>query len=185
MEVTRVQLNAQSHHKLRTHIWIWSVCVTLLALIFIFAIWLHAVQITDGGMAPTLNSGDVILFDRLSKFAVSPRRGDIVAYQGPERFAGDFSVLVGRIVALPGETVAITGGAVYINGILLDEAVYVSAQSPDIAEYIVPKQIYFILPDSRADMLPDIDGLSVHVDRILGRAFVRVAPLNHVNVFVR
>ena len=181
MELTRTQLYAHTYRTQRIATWIWSVCVALVVLSFVFGIWLRAVQITDDGMAPALNSGDVIFFDRLSKFSTTPRRGDIVAFQD----MNSSIALVGRIIALPGETITITGGEVYINGILLDETIYLSSENPELIEYTVPNQTFFVLPDGRADMIVDAGALSIHADRIMGRAFIRVAPLRRVNVFTR
>jgi len=69
-------------------------------------------QIVDDAMAPTLLTGDWILAEPLEAGAVPPR-GTIVAYEHPQQ---PEAVWVKRVVGLPGETVQMRGGALYING---------------------------------------------------------------------
>lgn len=129
---------------------------------------------------PAVQPGDVILFDRLSKYFQTPARGDIVAFSD----ATGEGMFVGRVVGLPGETVAISGGRVYVGGILLDERAYAMGALPaDLAETELPVGCFFILPDDRVDAVVDAGKLTVDASRIRGRAFVRVSPLGRIGLF--
>ena len=69
-------------------------------------------RIRDSAMAPTLQPGDWVLAEALEPGEVPPR-GAIVAYSVPRRYGSD---QVRRVIGLPGESVQMRGGAVYING---------------------------------------------------------------------
>ena len=73
----------------------------------------------EGSMDPTLNAGDVLLVDRMAYRFSTPKRGDIIVYKtGDDKKA---STHIKRIIGLPGETVEIIEGSVYINGEKLQE----------------------------------------------------------------
>jgi signal peptidase I len=69
-------------------------------------------QITSNSMAPTLLTGDWVLAETLEADSPPPR-GTIVAYNDPAEF-GSTSVM--RVIGLPGDTVQMRGGVVYLNG---------------------------------------------------------------------
>jgi len=69
-------------------------------------------QIRDEAMAPVLLTGDWVLAEPLERDAV-PQRGTIVVYRSPVDPGG---ILVSRVIGLPGETVQMRGGAVYVDG---------------------------------------------------------------------
>ena len=176
----RVARNQAEYARLRLYTWLWAFGVAGVTLALLFTVWLFGVQVRDSGMAPAIEPGDVILFDRLAKYFQSPARGDIVAFSDA---AGE-GTYAGRIVGLSGETVAVSGGRVYINGSLLDERAYaMGALAEDCPETHIPEGSFFILPDDRSDALTDAPKLMVDASRIKGRALVRVSPLSRIGIF--
>ena len=75
----RVEQNSGSYKRLRLYSWLQSCVVALLVTAAVFVLWFQSIQITDTGMAPVLQDGDIILFDRLAKHFRTPRRGDAYA----------------------------------------------------------------------------------------------------------
>ena len=75
-------------------------------------------QVSGESMETTLADGDHLIVDKISYRFRDPKRYDIVVF--PYRYAED-TYYIKRIIGLPGETVQITDGYVYINGTLLDE----------------------------------------------------------------
>ncbi len=151
--------------------------VCALVLLFVFCVWFTAVRVEDDGMSPTLHAGDAVLFDRLSKYVAAPARGDMIACRG------EGGLWLGRIVALPGETVAAQNGRLFINGVLLNESLYTSEPAPDIDEYTLPDGCYFVLPDARSDMQLDLAAMTVAALDIYGRASIRIAPAYRIGLF--
>ena len=94
-------------------------------------------------MKPALDSGDVVLVNRLAYALGSPRRFDIAVFS-----QGDQTFNMKRIIGLPGETVQIRENQVYINGEPLEaEGALDAASIAGLAEY--PMELsedeYFLL----------------------------------------
>ena len=107
-------------------------------------------RIPATSMAPNFNEGDII-FVRAGYYTTQrPQRGEVVTALAP----GIDGPVLKRIVGLPGETVAIEGGRVLVDGDPLDEP-YVSGDSiatPYSREFpslVVPEGHYFLLGDNR------------------------------------
>ena len=104
--------------------------------------------IPSGSMEPTLLVHDRLIADRLSyTFHLrEPQRGDIVIFRYPGNESQDF---IKRVIALPGERVAIRDGDVIINGVPLNEPYEAEAPDYEMPEVTVPAKEYFVLGDNR------------------------------------
>lgn len=100
------------------------------------------IRMVGPSMQPTYSDGDVILMAPVS--AGELRRGDVVDFAGP-----DGQMYVKRVIGLPGDTVEIHDGGVYINGSLLSEAY--SCKPPDytMEAVTVGSGQFFMLGDNR------------------------------------
>jgi signal peptidase I len=96
-------------------------------------------------MHPTVSKGYYLVNRYVYHFS-EPGRGDIVVLD-----RGDYSSdeEIKRVVGLPGETVQITSGAVYINGRRLDEPYVLGATYPNYGPNTMGKDAYFVLGDNR------------------------------------
>ena len=143
-------------------------------------------RIPSPSMEDTLLVGDRVLVDRISWRFSEPKRGDIVVFHPP---AGG-TVLIKRIIGLPGETVSLGGGSVYINGQKLNEP-YVrmvngkpepsdpfsnglpwSLQQP----YKVPAGSYVLMGDNRTHSGDSRAIGPIARGQFVGRAFARYWP---------
>lgn len=75
-------------------------------------------------MSPVLKNGDVVLVDRLVYNIVRPKRGDIIVFKPGGNENAHY--MIKRVAALPGETIQIKNGSIYINGAVWTEKIYVS-----------------------------------------------------------
>ena len=99
-------------------------------------------------MRPELKNGDVVLVNRLVYNAMTPKRGDIIAFKPNGRENAHYYIK--RIVGLPGETVQIKDGKVYINGKEQKKDIFVSEiEKPGVAqdEITLGENEYFVLGD--------------------------------------
>ncbi|MBM4435868.1 MAG: signal peptidase I [Actinobacteria bacterium] len=103
----------------------------------------------DGpSMHPTLADTQFLLVNKLAYIASTPARGDVVVFRSPRSPNED---LVKRVIALPGETIEIRDGFVYVGGLRLDESGYFPESSlPALAARTVPADAYFVMGDNRA-----------------------------------
>ncbi|HWS28681.1 MAG TPA: signal peptidase I [Clostridia bacterium] len=180
MSGARVKRNRREYKRLRVYTWLYSVGAALVfcALFFIFAV--NGLRVSDTSMAPFFKQGDVLLINRLSQIFLTPSRGDVFAFHEE-----DASVYLGRVLALPGESVEIRGGSIYINGVLLDESAYAPAACADMVKVTLDSGEFFLLPDLRPQAPFSPDTFVVPYERLVGRAALRVAPLESMNLFVK
>ena len=78
-------------------------------------------RVSGSSMETTLSDGDNLIVDKISYRFQDPRRYDIIVF--PYRYEAN-TYYIKRIIGLPGETVQVSGGAVYINGELLESDIY-------------------------------------------------------------
>lgn len=106
-------------------------------------------EIISGSMIDTLNVGDKVVGNRLAYLFDDPQRGDVVFFKFPDN---EQKTYVKRIIGLPGETVEIVDGKVYIDGaaVPLDEDAYLDEEMEgSFGPYEVPENCYFMLGDNR------------------------------------
>lgn len=134
-------------------------------------------------MDTTLSDGQNLIMDKISYRVHDPERYDIVIFPGPEEY-GEHPYYIKRIIGLPGETVQIKDGKVYINDQELKSDVYGITDyidEPGIAQepLTLGSDEYFCLGDNRPvsyDSRYEEVGL-VHRSEIIGKVWIRIWPL--------
>lgn len=108
-------------------------------------------------MQPTILRGDRVLADRRHYRHNAPARGEIAVYLHPQ--LGEM-LYVKRIIALPGDRVAIREGRAIVNGFALEEpyAIFGDAAAPynNMREITVPDGYVFVLGDNRANSVDSL-----------------------------
>ncbi len=125
-----------------TFILFWSI----LMYYFVQGYVVSAGLIVDKAMHPSVAKGGYYLINMYIYLFASPERGDIVVFK---RTLDAAMLDAKRIIGLPGETVLIRSGDVYIDGHRLDEAYAVGKTHPDLGPYSVAEGTYYVLGDSR------------------------------------
>lgn len=95
-----------------------------LAALFLITFVIRTFYIPSESMLPTLQQGDVLLVNEFAYRWHLPARGDIVVFRPPIPSSSDF---IKRVIAVPGDTLRIAGGTVYVNGKALNEK-YIAEQ---------------------------------------------------------
>lgn len=132
--------------------------------------------IVDGSsMEPNLHDEQRILVNKIAYTFSDPQRGDIVVLTPPFPSEND---LIKRIIGLPGDSVEIKDGKVYINGTALDEPYISDPPAYTFAETVVPEGEYFVLGDNRNDSRDSHFGWTVIRENIHGRAWFAIWPLS-------
>jgi signal peptidase I len=139
--------------------------LTLLVVI-VFKLVLVPIRIEGISMSPTYRDGAINAINKLAYQRHPPRRGDVVGI----RYAGQKVMLLKRIIALPGERVAIHAGTVYIDGEPLREDYLQRPPAPwNCAEVVLEPDEFFVIGDNR--QMPDRQHLFGKADRrrIIGK----------------
>lgn len=158
------------------------VAVVLITLFIINFVGVR-VQVIGTSMSPTLSDKDNLIVEKLSYRFSDPKRFDIIVfpYQQTNKH------YIKRIIGLPGETVQIIDGYVYINGELLNEdygnAVMESAGIA-INPIVLGKDEYFVLGDNRNNSEDSRFGAvgNIHKKDIDGRAWLRIWPFDQFGI---
>ena len=135
-------------------------------------------EVTSGSMENTIMTGDHIAGLRVAYWFGKPERLDIVVFTNPITPTGD--PYVKRIIGLPGDTVTITDGQVYINNAAtpLDEPYIAEAMTFPDNTYSVPEGHYFMMGDNRNrstdSRFPDVG--FIPRDDIIGKVYVGWLP---------
>ena len=141
-------------------------------------------EVSGSSMETTLSDKDQLIVDKMTYRFRDPKRYDIVVF--PYQYQ-DNTYYIKRIIGLPGETVQILSGMVYIDGMRLDEHYGNEVmENPGIAEepLTLGEDEYFVLGDNRnnsSDSRASDVGL-IHRKDLIGRAWIRVWPLSQIGV---
>lgn len=141
-------------------------------------------MVSGQSMYPMLENGDQLLVDKISYVFTKPQRFDIVVFRYLYK---ENTYYIKRVIGLPGETVQITDGTIYINGEVLEENYgYEPIREAKRASepILLGEDEYFVLGDNRNDSSDsrDVAVANVSRDQIIGKAFVRIWPLNHLTI---
>lgn len=149
-------------------------------------------------MLPTLHAGQFLLANKLAYSPIvsaafashdadnsydhpaTPHRGDIVILKRPGNPEGDD--LVKRVIGLPGETLELRDGVVYINGQPLDEPYLVNRGHPSMAPTKIPQGNVFVMGDNRPNSNDSRHFGPVTIDSLLGKVWLRYWPLDEFSV---
>ena len=156
--------------------------VVVLALILYIGISfaVQAVHVEGLSMWPTLDDNDYLIANKIDYRLHAPQRGDIVILRPPTNNSTDF---IKRIVALPGERLLIRDGYVFINGHRLHEPYLPDEWTIDNtwnngAEAVIPANDYFVMGDNRNRSQDSRFFGPISRDRIDGKAWFRIWPLD-------
>ena len=117
--------------------------------------------------------------DKISYRFHAPQRDDIVVLSLPQMD----EMLVKRVVGLPGETISIDDGVLYIDGVAHPEAFPHDTVAYDMAPVVLPPLYYFVLGDNRGNSNDSRSFGPVHRDSIVGRVWLRYWPLDKATIF--
>ncbi len=99
-------------------------------------------------MYPTITGNDRVILVKFAYYFDEPQRGDVVVFASPDEMPDD-SDLLKRVIGLPGDTIEVREGLVYINGIPLNESYIAEAPLYEYGPTEVPENSYFMLGDNR------------------------------------
>lgn len=137
----------------------------ILLFLFAFRYLVLGIRVTGQSMEPTYTHGQIRFVNRLAYRSAPPQRGDVVAVASPVM---KNVLILKRVLGLPGESIAIRNGVIFVNGKALEEP-YVKGKTSfrSKREYTLQPREYFVIGDNR-----DVtDAFLVYENQIVGRVF--------------
>jgi len=168
--------------------WVIVIVGAILLALVVKVFLLQAFYIPSLSMYPTLHEGDRVLVNKLSYRLHDVNRGDVIVFERPPtETSSNIPDLIKRVVGLPGESITIENGSVFVDGQRLDEnylpdgTVTSTANAPNKcapdAPCVVPAGQVWVMGDNRGDSKDSRYFGPIDESSIVGRAFITVWPL--------
>lgn len=167
---------------------IWELArFVIIALLIVIPVRVFVVEpfvVSGSSMFPTFENGDYLLVDKVSYELGDPKRDDVVIFKYPNDQKKFF---IKRIIGLPGETVDVKGSTITItnakhtDGFKLEEP-YIKQVFDSDAHLTLASDEYFVMGDNRNASSDSRYWGAVKRDLLAGRAFMRLLPVNHIDL---
>lgn len=140
--------------------------------------------VSGASMFPTFHDGDYLIVDEISYRFNQPKRDEVIIFRypkNPQKF------YIKRIIGLPNETVDILGSQIKItnaenkDGFILEQP-FVQNESNNQLHFELKEDEYFVMGDNRSASSDSRFWGPVPSDLIIGKAFVRLLPLNKIEL---
>ena len=165
-------------------LWILEIAVVIFAAFLIIEYGVEKTTMMGVSMNTTLDDGDKIIINKMAYLRSNPRRYDVIVFN--QRKSGHGFYNIKRVIGLPGETVEIIGGYVYIDGQKLQEEIKTDVMRlSGLAEeaIVLQENEFFVLGDNRnasEDSRFANIGIIVKSD-IVGKAWIRLEPFSIID----
>ncbi len=159
--------------------------------LIVYLFFMQPHQVNGRSMDPTFQSGDYVLTDKISYRTGNPERGDVIVFHAPPEAGcptGTGCDFIKRILALPGETVAVHDGFIFVNGKKMSESYLPSDFETNPGKFIDGRTVtigpseYFAVGDNRSHSSDSRVWGPVSKSEIVGKAFFRYWPMNQIGV---
>jgi signal peptidase I len=169
---------------------VWEILkIVIISLAIIVPIRYFLIQpffVQGASMEPNYLDGDYLIVNEISYRFNEPQRGDVVIFKYPLDTSQFF---IKRIIGLPGETVKIEDGRVFILGeegkqkLILNESEYLrDAYTAGEMEVVLKNGEYFVLGDNRGSSSDSRKWGILSRNLIIGRAWIRAWPFNRLGI---
>ncbi|MCR4745990.1 MAG: signal peptidase I [Lachnospiraceae bacterium] len=155
--------------------WIAVVVVAVVLAYFVNHFIIVNAIVPSSSMEKTIMTGDRVIGYRLAYSFSEPERGDIIIFKFPD---DESKLYIKRLIGLPGETVEIKEGKVFVNGEALDEPYLTVTTEGTFGPYTVPEGHYFMLGDNRNNSADSRYWNNTYLarEKIVGKAVFKYWP---------
>lgn len=167
--------------------WVFEIIVTLVFAVLVAISVFQTVTLQESAMEPTYSVGQKFFVNRALYKIKSPKRGDVIVFKTSA--SDDAALHIRRVIGLPGETVQIKEGQIYINGNVYEEnGAYQEIADGGLADSAITLESgeYFVLGDNRNNSedsrFSDIGNISKKY--IVGKIWFTVSPKSKIG-FIR
>lgn len=154
-------------------------------IVYLFLMQPH--QVNGKSMEPTFQTGDYLLTDKISYRTGDPKRGDIIVFHAPPAAGcptGTGCDFIKRVIAVPGETVSIRDGSIYVDNQKLSEEYLpedfetLGGKYTASGSVLIGPDEYFAVGDNRSHSSDSRVWGPVNKTGIVGKAFLRYWPIS-------
>ena len=150
-----------------------AVVLIAVGVFFLLRVTVQSFVVVGSSMEPNLEDGQRLLVNKVLYQLREPQRGEIIVFHQQN---GGRIDLIKRIIALPGDTVEIKEGAVYINDSAIDEPYIKAAPSYTMTKEEIPEGEYFVLGDNRNNSNDSHRWGTLAQENIIGKGWLSIWP---------
>lgn len=158
--------------------------LVFIAIVFVIAQFgIGSFTVSDTSMSPQLKPGQIVVVYKWAYTFGGPSRGDVVVYHNPANLN---QVLAGRVIGVPGDTVAISPSTVTVDGVVLDEpyTTVTPGTNPNgegVGSFKLLPGDYYVLNDSRLSSSDSRSFGTIPRSDIVGQASLVFWPLKDLH----
>ncbi|HVJ49705.1 signal peptidase I [Desulfitobacterium sp.] len=141
--------------------------------------------VPTGSMLPTIQLQDRLVVDKISYKFSKVKRGDVIVFLPPADEEQSGTDWVKRVIGLPGETVEVRDGKVFINKKELIESYELEKPNYKYGPSVVPDGSYFVLGDNRNNSRDSHYWGELPSQNIVGKVFVRYWPFDRFGTLAK
>ncbi len=156
--------------------WVYTIVFAVVIAYAINNLVIVNASVPSSSMESTISPGNRLVALRWSYLFSEPKRFDIVVFKYPD---DESTLFVKRVIGLPGETVRVEDGTVFVNDKPIDDAKYIKEPpTTNSGPYVVPENSYFMMGDNRNNSLDSRYWQNKYVkkEKILGKVFIKYFP---------
>lgn len=171
--------------------WLFAIFAVVLVLSALSPVIGVTLKAGSGAMSPSIEIGETVIINRIAYLLLPPKRGDIIQFKtskgDSDTMNEEDSSYIRRIVGLPGETIQISEGNVYINGKPLTET-YRSGEmtysGTATTSLTLSNDQYFVMADNRSNNFDSRDSTvgPVSGKDIIGKVWLKLLPLDELGL---
>ena len=162
--------------------WLKTIIFALLIAFLVRNYLFQPYRVQMGSMQPTLHNNDLIMVNKIVYRINPPKRGDIVVFNPP----GNTSNIhyIKRVIGLPGESIEVKNGKVFINQTELIEPYLSQIDTPGmVGPVVLGENEFFVLGDHRNNSMDSRDFGAITKDHIHGKTMFVLWPMKDFQVF--
>ena len=158
--------------------WIVSIVAALVIFVLLRTFLFTMIRVDGESMLETLQDGDRLFVTVLDVRLGGVENEDVVICNYPDTNDGMYRVK--RVIGMPGETIQLLGGELYVDGVHMEQDFDMHSVTENFGPFTVPEDHYFVLGDNRNNSRDSRFTSIGMVDErlILGRAWWQIFPLN-------
>lgn len=176
--------NTISKILIEVFIWVAEIAAVIFLAYFIIYYCIEKTTVIGSSMEPTLYANDSIIINKFAYRFSDPKRFDVIVFKQSGKEHSFYNIK--RIIGLPGETILIKDGQIYINGEILEEIINIEEMvnyGLAAEEITLEENEYFVLGDNRNNSedsrFASIGNITR--DEIIGKAALRLSPFNFIS----
>ncbi len=162
--------------------WVMTILLAVVLVIIIRMFILDSRIVPTTSMVPSIIPGDRLFVEKITTRFCDLYRGEVIVFKPPveSNLTDD---LIKRLIALPGDTVEVKNGKLYVNDVPQNESYLAEAMTYEYPKVVVPPGKIFVMGDNRNRSFDSHAWGFADINSVKGRAFVTYWPLDRVKLW--